>query len=1373
MFLILLLLTVWVNNINAQSVTNYTFSASSGTYTALVGGISPALTSGTVDEGWYNGIPIGFTYTYMGTAYTTMSACTNGWMTLGGNITGAAYTNALATGGNRPVIAPLWDDLQITSFTYLTQGAPGVRTFTAQWSSALWTYTGTSAAISFQVILSEATGQVKFVYHQETGALASASASIGITAAGTGSGNYLSLNGAGTSPTVSSTTETATIAAKPAEGQTYTFTPFSSTPSDPANMTFTSVGVTGMTVNWVDNSTNESFFVVKRATDAGFTANVVTTIVASTTIAGIGTAYNLPVTGLFPSTTYYFKISAGNEGQPVSAGITGNQATGPAGNITSNGTGGGLWGSTSTWSGGVLPTNGDNVTILNGDAVTINTAAVALSVTVGQGVSGTLQFESATARTLTVSIDVTISANATFSTASTGTVTTHVLSVGGNLTNNGILDFSTNSNTAGAGITFAGPNNITFSGTGATTDLFLLTMSKSSISVLVEMNLANFSVKGLSAAAAGALLTSGAGTGTLKISGTNTFNGNLWSTASYTIPATLGFWLNNPNFTVNAQTASSPTLAGLFRISNGIYNIGTATGNSMGFSTGSVIIVEGGAINVTGRFGVAAAANSITYTQTGGTITVCTIGNTSTSLGSFDLGTSTASSIIMNGGTIIVQIASTAASGPRDYRDQAGTGVVTGGTLQLGNASSGAAKSFNIWGVIPNLVLTNTSGNHTATLNISTTGANYYNSVLNVTTNTGNTINFGNSYIFFNGNTITNNGIITHTGASSIFYVSSPSNVYYTGTGTVTAPMTLLGLDNEANFTINPASPNIPVGYIVLWGGNFVNANKLTLGNGGSTIGRIQVGNTTTPSLGGTFDAAPTFNLGTGGEIVSYLRTTNPIVIGPEVNPARVLYSMTVDPDAGNTVTLSGGDLQVTTTLTLTSGFMNLGGNILTLGTNVPAAGTLTSTGTLYNGKFKRWITAATGNSDFPLGTTTIVGEIKRSSTNTTDLVVNSTDKVLYNKLSGVRIRHNTLKDAPERLLTSLFAGETKNEINTPDNNLTNPPVRILASINFTTAPTAAGTLTAEWVNSPGGTNGLPLFEGLITVDKTSDNGFWRVTAGDGLTGGLYTGTFTGTSISGISDYTRLVLVKRTNSSSPWLLNGTHVTTTGSNSVPVLSRTGMSGFSEFAVGASFNENPLPVELSSFTSNVNGRDVSLSWTTKTEKNSDKFVIERSILNGNLNQIWTNIGSVKASVLSNSPKQYSYIDKNLQAGKYQYRLKMIDNDGSFQYSKIVETEISIPKNFDLSQNYPNPFNPSTKIKYNLPFDARVNLEIYNVTGEKIGQLVNQDQSAGYYNVEFNSSSVNKNISSGIYLYKITIIDKATGNNFTAIKKMILLK
>ena len=202
-------------------------------------------------------------------------------------------------------------------------------------------------------------------------------------------------------------------------------------------------------------------------------------------------------------------------------------------------------------------------------------------------------------------------------------------------------------------------------------------------------------------------------------------------------------------------------------------------------------------------------------------------------------------------------------------------------------------------------------------------------------------------------------------------------------------------------------------------------------------------------------------------------------------------------------------------------------------------------------------------------------------------------------------------------------------------------------------------------------------------------------------------------------------------------------------------------------------NPaLPVELTTFRSNVSGREIDLIWETKTEVNTRQFEIDRTkfTTKGSLIE-WTTIGVVKAAGTTVSPTQYSYSEKNLQAGKYQYRLKMIDNDGSFKYSNVIETEIALPKEFAISQNYPNPFNPSTKIDYQVPADARVILEVYSITGQKVAELLNQDQQAGYYSVNFGSPS--SKLASGVYIYRIVATEKASGSNFTSIKKMMFLK
>ncbi|MDQ3019382.1 MAG: T9SS type A sorting domain-containing protein [Bacteroidota bacterium] len=187
---------------------------------------------------------------------------------------------------------------------------------------------------------------------------------------------------------------------------------------------------------------------------------------------------------------------------------------------------------------------------------------------------------------------------------------------------------------------------------------------------------------------------------------------------------------------------------------------------------------------------------------------------------------------------------------------------------------------------------------------------------------------------------------------------------------------------------------------------------------------------------------------------------------------------------------------------------------------------------------------------------------------------------------------------------------------------------------------------------------------------------------------------------------------------------------------------------------------LPVEMSSFVSSVNRRDITLNWTTTSEINNSHFNIERSLVNGQ----WSGIGSVQGNGTTLSSINYSFTDRGLSTGSYQYRLKQVDINGNFKYYNLNnEVNIGIPGKFDLSQNYPNPFNPSTKINYDLPSDGNVTLKIFDMSGKEVSTIVNEVQTAGYYTVSFNSN----NLSSGIYFYTLT------SSNIAITKKMLLVK
>ena len=100
--------------------------------------------------------------------------------------------------------------------------------------------------------------------------------------------------------------------------------------------------------------------------------------------------------------------------------------------------------------------------------------------------------------------------------------------------------------------------------------------------------------------------------------------------------------------------------------------------------------------------------------------------------------------------------------------------------------------------------------------------------------------------------------------------------------------------------------------------------------------------------------------------------------------------------------------------------------------------------------------------------------------------------------------------------------------------------------------------------------------------------------------------------------------------------------------------------------------------------------------------------------------------------------------------------------------------MPTKFALSQNYPNPFNPTTVIRYDLPYQSEVDLTVYNLLGQKVATLVNETQPAGYHHVNWNvRNSARAELTSGIYFYRLSAKNIATGQTFVENRKMVLVK
>lgn len=207
-------------------------------------------------------------------------------------------------------------------------------------------------------------------------------------------------------------------------------------------------------------------------------------------------------------------------------------------------------------------------------------------------------------------------------------------------------------------------------------------------------------------------------------------------------------------------------------------------------------------------------------------------------------------------------------------------------------------------------------------------------------------------------------------------------------------------------------------------------------------------------------------------------------------------------------------------------------------------------------------------------------------------------------------------------------------------------------------------------------------------------------------------------------------------------------------------RVGASATSSLQAWNYVNLGPLPVEFTTFNAKLVENKVKLNWATATETNNSGFNVERKINSEN----WQTIGFIKGKGTTTSTNFYSFVDEDVvNKGVATYRLRQIDYNGTYSYSKEVEVDLNSVLTYSLNQNYPNPFNPSTSIGFSVAKAGYVKLNVYNLIGQKVQTLVDGFLPAGFHKVNFNAANLN----SGFYFYKIET------DNFTQIRKMTLMK
>ena len=196
--------------------------------------------------------------------------------------------------------------------------------------------------------------------------------------------------------------------------------------------------------------------------------------------------------------------------------------------------------------------------------------------------------------------------------------------------------------------------------------------------------------------------------------------------------------------------------------------------------------------------------------------------------------------------------------------------------------------------------------------------------------------------------------------------------------------------------------------------------------------------------------------------------------------------------------------------------------------------------------------------------------------------------------------------------------------------------------------------------------------------------------------------------------------------------------------------------------------PLPVELTSFTAEATGSTVLIKWATATEINNRGFEIQRKAEGD-----YFTVGYVGGHGTATIPYNYAYSDKDVPSGSYSYRLKQIDYNGAFEYSPEIEVTVGA-ETFVLQENYPNPFNPSTIISYQIPIKSKVQLKVLDILGCEVATLVNAEQEAGSYKVEFSAARNSiPPLSSGVYFYQLRADPSASSGTVVITRKMLLMK
>ena len=796
--------------------------------------------------------------------------------------------------------------------------------------------------------------------------------------------------------------------------------------------------------------------------------------------------------------------------------------------------------------------------------------------------------------------------------------------------------------------------------------------------------------------------------GALAIGSTIDYNGigaQTIAIATYSNLTISGARIGSPVVTLASGTIN---VSGAFMVTTTGVGSYTNTGNTVNFSSAGMQTIPAiSYLNITntgngnrtlassGNIGI---ANFFTPGSGAYTVTGSTVVYNSTTITSYTLFTFTYNNLVI-----------TASTNP-DYLIIAGNTVTVLGNFQVNsgffavNNSLSGTSTLNITGdcnvaggmfivtFYSGLGVLNVGGN----LNVSGAGAMFVTADAGAPSTTvtvnGNVGISGTSSINLEG-TSSGSGVAILVCLGDFTVTSTSTSVVDFGTGTVTNNEFRIGgnFNKSGTGTFNTASSSIAKGFVFSKVGtqtfSYTGANsqytQYTVASGSALqmLTGVTLPTSTTPTSTFTINNGGILDMGT--QVITAGNTTDPIFTlasGATIKTARttglttnfsgfgasrlVLSSLANYEFNGSSAQVTSAFVTTPTALTVAGLTINNSAGV-TLTNNLTASNTLTMTAGNINAGAN---TLTLGTSAVSTGTLaytsgTILGQFKRW------IAASATG---YDFPIGI-------------------ATQTRN-----------------ANIAYTGAPTTGGSLTAQFIAGEAGASGLPLTEGSITASNVAQ-GVWQINAGDGLVDGTYTATINGFGFSGITDFSKLVMLKRANNGSLWTLAGTHVTTTGSNGVPILQRTGLTGFSEFGAGGGIG-NPLPLTLLSFkATRIDAQSVRLDWRTALELDLKTYQVEKSYDGTSFSAA----GKVEVKA-GNGTKEYSFATAENKSAYY--RLRYLHHNLPDELSPIRFVRGGEDDRIVL---YPNPLAGEVKIDMNIAMRAAtaIKIQVLNAQGKAI--------------------------------------------------------